>query len=127
MPPIQSVERALSVLQSFGETTPHQTAQQIAARVRMPRPSVYRFLRTLVERGFLIEVGDAEQRRYAIGPAVLAMSKLVFGQAELRRCAQPVMQLLAEKLGESIYLSVRQGAHAICIENIDATTPLRYG
>jgi DNA-binding IclR family transcriptional regulator len=37
------------------------------------------------------------------------------------------MQLAAEKSDESTYLSVRHGAHAVCIENFDAKAPLRYG
>ena len=124
---IKSVERALAVLNSFDEASPFLTALEIAARIRIPRPSVYRFLKTLCENGFLIEMGDAEQRRYAIGSSVLELAKLAFGQAELRRVAQPIMRLVAEKTGESTYLSVRQGAQAICVENIDAQAPLRYG
>jgi IclR family transcriptional regulator, KDG regulon repressor len=124
---IKSVERALAVLRSFNEVSPFLTAHEIAARIRIPRPSVYRFLKTLCEKEFLIETGDAEQRRYAIGSGVLELAKLAFGQAELRRIAQPIMRVVADKTGESTYLSVRQGAQAICIENIDAQTPLRYG
>lgn len=127
MTAFKSVERALAILNCFDEHSPAMGAQEIAARTRMPRPSVYRFLKTLVDNGFLVEMDESEQRRYAIGPRVLALAKLAFGQAELRRCAQPVMQLLAEKSNESVYLSVRQGLQAICIENIDATMPLRYG
>jgi IclR family KDG regulon transcriptional repressor len=124
---IKSVERALALLKSFDDASPFLTAHEIAARIRIPRPSVYRFLKTLCEQNFLIEVGDAVQRRYAIGSSVLALAKLAFGQAELRRIAQPIMRLVADKTGESTYLSVRQGAQAICVENIDAQTPLRYG
>jgi DNA-binding IclR family transcriptional regulator len=124
---LKSVERALAVLKSFDEGALFLSAAQIAARVGIPRPSVYRFLKTLCEKGFLIEIDDADQRRYAIGTSVLELSKLVLGQAELRRVALPIMQLVAEKTGESAYLSVRQGAQAVCIENVDAYAPLRYG
>jgi IclR family KDG regulon transcriptional repressor len=127
MTPIQSVDRALGILKCFADSTPYLTVQQIASSVRIPRPSVYRFLKTLVDGGFLVEIGQKEQRRYAIGPRILELSKLAFGQAELRRCAQPVMRLLAEKVDESVYLSVRQGMQATCIENIEGISPLRYG
>jgi IclR family transcriptional regulator, KDG regulon repressor len=124
---VKSVDRALGILKVFDEVSPFLTAHEIASRVGIPRPSVYRFLKTLCEKGFLVEVADGELRRFAIGSSLLSLSKLAFGQGELRRVAQPIMQLIADKSGESTYLSVRHGAHAVCIENFDAQAPLRYG
>jgi len=124
---VKSVDRALGILKVFDDVSPFLTAHEIASRVGIPRPSVYRFLKTLCEKGFLIEVADGELRRFAIGSSLLSLSKLAFGQGELRRVAQPIMQLIADKSGESTYLSVRHGAHAVCIENFDAQAPLRYG
>ena len=124
---VKSVDRALGILKVFDEVSPFLTAHEIASRVGIPRPSVYRFLKTLCEKGFLVEVAEGELRRFAIGSSLLSLSKLAFGQGELRRVAQPMMQLIADKSGESTYLSVRHGAHAVCIENFDAQAPLRYG
>lgn len=124
---VKSVERALAILKTFDDNSPFLTAQEIASRIGIPRPSVYRFLKTLSEQGFLVEVGDTELRRFSVGSAVLGLSKLAFGQGELRRVAQPIMQLAAEKSGESIYISVRHGSQAVCIENFDGQAPLRYG
>ena len=124
---VKSVERALAILKTFDEASPFLTAQEIANRIGIPRPSVYRFLKTLCDRNFLVEIGDAELKRFAIGSGLLGISKLAFGQGELRRVAQPVMQLAADKSNESTYLSVRHGSEAVCIENCDAKAPLRYG
>ena len=124
---VKSVERALAILKTFDDKSPFLTAQEIANRIGIPRPSVYRFLKTLCENNFLVEADGGELRRFAIGSSLLGLSKVAFGQAELRRVAQPIMQLAAEKSNESTYLSVRHGAHAVCIENFDAQAPLRYG
>jgi DNA-binding IclR family transcriptional regulator len=124
---VKSVERALAILNTFDESTPFLTAQEIANRIGIPRPSVYRFLKTLCEESFLVEIGDSDLRRYAIGSSLLGLSKVAFGQGELRRVAQPIMRLAADKSNESTYLSVRHGAQAVCIENFDAQAPLRYG
>jgi DNA-binding IclR family transcriptional regulator len=124
---VKSVERALAILTTFDETSPFLTAQEIASRIGIPRPSVYRFLKTLCEKNFLVEVGDSDLRRFAVGSSLLGLSKVAFGQGELRRVAQPIMQLAADKSNESTYLSVRHGAQAVCIENFDAQAPLRYG
>lgn len=124
---VKSVERALAILESFDEASPFLTAQEIASRIGIPRPSVYRFLKTLCEKKFLIEINDSELRRFAVGSSLLGLSKIAFGQGELRRVAQPVMRMAADSSNESSYLSVRYGAQAVCIENFDAQAPLRYG
>jgi DNA-binding IclR family transcriptional regulator len=127
MSAVKSVDRALAILKTFHETAQFLTAQEIASRIGIPRPSVYRFLKALCENDFLVEVGDSDLRRFAIGSSLLALSKVAFGHGELRRVAQPAMRLAADKSNESTYLSVRHGAHAVCIENFDAQAPLRYG
>jgi DNA-binding IclR family transcriptional regulator len=124
---VKSVERALAILKTFDEASPFLTPQEIANRIGIPRPSIYRFLKTLCDKSFLVEVGDVEMRRYAVGSSLLGLSKVAFGQGELRRVAQPIMRLAADKSNESTYLSVRHGANAVCIENFDAQAPLRYG
>jgi IclR family transcriptional regulator, KDG regulon repressor len=124
---VKSVDRALAILESFEESSPFLTAQEIASRVGIPRPSVYRFLKTLCEKNFLVEVGETESRRFAVGSSLLRLAKLAFGQGELRRIAQPIMRLAADKSNESTYLSVRHVSQAVCIENFDAQAPLRYG
>jgi DNA-binding IclR family transcriptional regulator len=122
---VKSLERALAILTSFDGRTPTLSIHEIAVRGRLPRPSVYRFIRTLVARGFLVEVDDREQRRYAIGPAILKLSRHEFGPSEIRRRAYPVMQSMSAKTGESVYLTARKGDEAVCIESIQAETPLR--
>ena len=124
---VKSVGRALAILRAFDHQSSRLTVQEIAARARVPRPSVYRFIKTLVRHDFVVELDEGEQRCYALGPAILELGRIGMGEADLRRCAIPVMRMVAERTGESIYLSVRQGNRAICIEAVDAAAPLRYG
>ena len=121
---VKSVDRALGILRAFSHQSSRLTLQEIAARAGVPRPSVYRFIKTLMRHDFVVQLDD---RGYGLGPAILELGRIGMGEADLRRCAIPVMRMVAEKTGESVYLSVRQGDRAICIETVDATTPLRYG
>jgi DNA-binding IclR family transcriptional regulator len=124
---VKSVDRALAILRAFDHRSSRLTIQEIAARARVPRPSVYRFIKTLMRHDFVVEVDETGQRSYTVGPAILELGRVGMGEGDLRRCAIAVMRMLAEKTGESIYLSVRQGNRAICIEAVDSATPLRYG
>jgi DNA-binding IclR family transcriptional regulator len=122
---LRSLERALAILTTFDRQTPVLSIHDIAARTGLPRPSVYRFLSTLVARGFLVELDAHGQRRYAIGPAILALARSEPGSSEVRRRAYPVMQSLSAKTGESVYLTARRGAEGICIESVEVEMPLR--
>lgn len=125
---VKSLERGLDILRCFGPEAVALTVHDIACRARLPRPSVYRFIKTLVHRQFMVELDeDRQQRRYAIGPAVFGLARIALGDAELRRCAHPIMSSLAEKVGESVYLSVRHGVNAVCVESIETSAPLRFG
>ena len=125
---VKSVDRALAILRAFDHQASRLTIQEIAERARVPRPSIYRFIKTLIRHDFVVELDeDSGQRCYAVGPAILELGRIGMGEADLRRCAVSVMRMIAEQTGESAYLSVRQGSRAICIEAVDAITPLRYG
>jgi DNA-binding IclR family transcriptional regulator len=124
---VKSVDRALAILRAFDHRSSRLTIPEIAARARVPRPSVYRFVKTLMRHEFIAEIDEAGQRFYTVGPAILELGRVGMGEGDLRRCAVPVMRMLTEKTGESTYLSVRQCNRAICIESIDGASPLRYG
>jgi DNA-binding IclR family transcriptional regulator len=124
---VRSLERGLEILRSFNFDSVTLTVPDIARRAGMPRSSVYRFLKTLMRSQFIVEFDDNGQRRYAIGPTMLSLARFALGQADLRRVAYPIMRDLAEKVGESVYLSVHQDLSTVCIESIEANTPLRFG
>src|ERR1700693_1832049 len=105
---VRSLERGLEVLRGCGPDTVTPTVHDMARRARMPRSSVYRFIKTLVEHQFIIERDDLQPRRYVIGPAIFDLARVALGHAELSRCAHPIMTNLAERVGESVSLSVRQ-------------------
>jgi DNA-binding IclR family transcriptional regulator len=123
----KSADRVLNILRCFNEQSESLTFQELVARTRIPRSSIYRFLNQLVRQRFLVELAERDHRVYAIGPTIVALGKIGLGEAMLRRYAYPTMQVIAEKTGESVYLSVRHGDQSVCVENIDAVTPLRYG
>jgi DNA-binding IclR family transcriptional regulator len=122
---LRSLERALAILTAFGRQTPVLSIQDIAARTGLPRPSVYRFLSTLVAHGFLVELDERAPRRYAIGPVILALGRSEAGSGDVRRRAYPVMQSLSARTGESVYLTARRGAECVCIESVEVEMPLR--
>jgi DNA-binding IclR family transcriptional regulator len=120
---MKSLARALDILSAFGLHAQSLTVPEIGARAGLPRSSVYRFLATFVKRGFLVE---RQERRYAVGPEILRLGEVALGRAELHRYADPVMQRIVDKTGESVCVLVRHGLDAVCIGVMEGPAKLRF-
>lgn len=65
---LQSVERALRVLDEVSTAPDGLTAKQLARRLGLPLPTVYHLTATLVGNDYLIRLPD--RRGYALGPRI---------------------------------------------------------
>ena len=114
--------RVLRVLLSFLTSEPQVTAEEVAAHVRMPLSSCYRYLAVLKEFGLLEDNGRGG---YAVGPNVVRLARTARAGSSLTGCAAPHMRRLAAECNETIILLRRSGTLAICIERVESTQPIR--
>ncbi len=54
--------------------------------------------------------------RFSLGPGVVSLARVFLGSLDVRAIARPVMQGLAEEMGASVYLAVRDGMEMVLIE-----------
>jgi DNA-binding IclR family transcriptional regulator len=112
----QTLSRGLQVLEVLAAEGRPMTAQQIAAALGLSRQVVYRLLRTLAQHRLLsTEAGSAQ---YDLGLGLLTLSRSV--QKDLRHAASPVMRALAEQLGTTIVLGLRDGDEIVYILAVEA-------
>jgi DNA-binding IclR family transcriptional regulator len=86
-----------------------------------PVSTVYRYLRTLSEFGFV----DRQGSSYRLGPRLIIGSGGNVTAEELIRTADPVLRLLAEETGETALIVRRIGLAAVCLHEIPSVQPLR--
>lgn len=96
-------------------------ADELSTIVDMPLSSVYRYLRTLAEFGFV----DRRDGRYRLGPRLSIGSGSKVTSQRLVRIADPVLRLLAEETGESVIVMRRVGLSAVCLHQVESPEPLR--
>jgi len=96
-------------------------ADELSAVLEMPLSSVYRYLRTLGEFGFI----DRRDGRYRLGPRLSIGSGSRVTSQRLVRIADPVLRLLAEETGESAVVLRRAALSAVCLHQVEARDPLR--
>lgn len=111
----RSVQRALAVLDLVGDR-PNLSLSDIATQVGLPTSSALRVLRTLVHTGHVVRDEDG---LYSAGPQTIWLGGRVLANDSLRRVCRPAMTDLAARTGESVYLSVRHGEHAIYLDAVE--------
>lgn len=127
--PIQSVQRATSILFTFSSEQPVLSAAQIAHRLDLNRTTAWRYLVSLSEVGLVRQL-DGEPAQFALGSRVLSLAELVLRQmGDLTEVARPVLVELRDETQETAALHVRQGWSRIVVTQVESRHELRrtYG
>ncbi|WP_141431064.1 IclR family transcriptional regulator [Bacillus sp. 03113] len=117
-----SAEKTLAILDLFDFETRSLTVSEIAEKLNQPQSSVYRHLRVLKEKDYMLEVQDGQ---YRLGYKFLKMAKIVRSDNSLMIVARPEMEKLMEETTETIILSVRSNYHAVCLDTIPSLHPIK--
>lgn len=96
-------------------------ADELSALLDTPLSTIYRYLRTLTEFGFV----DRHEGGYRLGPRLMIGGGATVSSEELIRRAEPVLEMLAEETGETAVISRRVGLAAVCLHQVQSTQPLR--
>ncbi|UNO47806.1 IclR family transcriptional regulator [Alicyclobacillus acidoterrestris] len=116
-----TVVKSLEVLNLFLKEA-HLNLNQMTDRLRQPKTSVYRMVRSLEEVGFLTRDEDG---KYRLGLMLLQFGQLVSERLDVRRLALPVMERLRDDTDEAVNLIVRDGYEAVYIEKVNTMHPVR--
>jgi IclR family acetate operon transcriptional repressor len=98
---VQSVHRALDVLEALASAGGTASLGDLAAACGLPAPTLHRLAGTLADRGYLRQMPD---RRYSLGSRLVPLG--ADAHALLGGRALPVLRALADLTGESANLAV---------------------
>ena len=108
--------KATRLLDLLGETR-EATAADLAKLLEEPRSSVHRLLTVLGELD-LVESGT-RRGTYRLGLKLLRLGSVVASRLDVRVAALPPMERLHDETGETVYVLLRRGRRAVCVERID--------
>ncbi len=98
-------------------------ADELGSLLEMPISTVYRYLRTLADFGFV----DRRDGRYQLGPRLVIGTGSNVSSERLIRLADPVLRMLVDETGETALILRRIGLSAVCLHQVEARRPLRVG
>ena len=106
-----SLQRGLQVIRAFSEHRHHLTISQVAQSTGLSRAAARRCLYTLNQLGY---VGE-DDKRYFLRPLVLTLGHSYLSSTPLATLAQPYLDQVSEKLGESCSVAVLDGDDIVYI------------
>jgi IclR family transcriptional regulator, acetate operon repressor len=113
---IQSVQRALRLMEAVADTEGRATAKELARRTGLALPTTYHLLRTLVHEGYLLRLADGS---YVVGDRM----ELVVGRGRATRAvarARPALEWLRDELGSPVYLALYDQGEIVIAEIVDS-------
>ncbi len=113
---MQVLTKAAALLDRLAEEQ-EVSASRLADLIGEPRSTVYRLLASL-QRLELVEPGS-QRATYRLGLKLFRLGSAVLARFDERQAALPVMERIHEETGETVFLCVRRGHEAVCIERLD--------
>ena len=119
-----SLDKAFDVLFSFREDSRRLlNVQEISEIVAIPQSSVYRYISKLCEKD-LLQI-DPSSKKYRLGMMLFELGSIVYQQMGIREVMIPFMKELYEETKESVFLTILEKDHVVCIEKIESNSMLR--
>ena len=114
-PPVQSVERALSLLEAVAGSADPVPLARLTEILGIDPSSVFRLANTLKRRGFLANPNG--RKHYVLGPAVWRLSREYDWSGMLISVCRESVKALATRTGETAHLAVRDGREVFFIDH----------
>lgn len=113
---IQSVQRALRLVEAVGASDGRAQAKELARAVGLSLSTTYHLLRTLTHEGYLRRLDDG---RYVLGPALTLVTSQSRMAPVLSR-ARTAMQGLRDELSNPVYLAAYIDGEIAVVEIVDS-------
>jgi len=124
MPIIQSLDRALTILDLFDEHNRELKITEISARVGLHKSTVHSLLKTLQLHRY---IEQDERGQYRLGMRLLEKGQLLLQSFDIREIAGGPLRELSAETGQTVHLVIRDGAEGIYIDKVEGRkAAIRY-
>lgn len=114
---IQSVERALTIMETLALSRGGMSLQTLSAETGLNASTCHHLLVTLAHRGYVSQ--DRRTKEYALGNKIIELSEARVRQIDIVRLVMPVLARLNEATGEAVHLAAMQGRELVTLARLD--------
>ena len=120
---VQSVDKALDILELLADESIDATLPHLAEKISISRNKAFRLLATLESRGLVQR--EEHSGVYRIGLNAVGLAQRFIKGANLIKHAHPVMEELAKRHNEAIYLTVLLGEDVLFLDMVDGAQAVK--
>lgn len=113
---LQSLDRAVAVLEMLGESDFSLSLAEICQRMQLHKSTAHRSLMVL-ERSTLIE--RTQDNRFRLGLKLYELGNRAVEQIDLRARIRPFFRRLAGQFGETVHLGVLQKTSVVYLDKVE--------
>jgi len=114
---VQSVERALNILEIMAAVGTPITVTEMAGKVKLKISTVHRLLSTLMHRGYVEQEDD---NKYRLGLKLMEIGNAVIYYFDIRSVARPYLLELMGRCNETVNLAIFDGADVVYIDQVES-------
>jgi DNA-binding IclR family transcriptional regulator len=115
---VQSVLKAFNLLEALAAEDSNATIPLLAKKLDLSRNKMFRLLATLEDNGFIER--DNATGVYRLGLHAFEMAQNILKSASLIRLSHPVMEELARKHDEAVYITVMNNDEVFFLDMVDS-------
>lgn len=116
---MRSVDRAVSILQILARDGEARVTE-LADAVGIHKSTAFRLIATLEARGLVEQ--DGERGRYRLAHGVVQLAGGATRTQDLSVLSRPVCEQLADEVGETVNVAIRQGASVVSVDQVIGTS-----
>jgi DNA-binding IclR family transcriptional regulator len=117
------IERVADILECLSDSENELGITEMSNRLGLGKSTVYRLVSTLVKRNY-IEQNPVNQK-YRLGSTILRLGLVGLRGLDVRTLAQPIMERLREKTGETVTLSLKSHQERMYIAQVESRMEIR--
>ncbi|WP_206996719.1 IclR family transcriptional regulator [Trinickia mobilis] len=119
-----ALQRAFSIIRALAHA-PAEGARvtRIAKEAGLTQATAHRILQSLADEGIVEQ--DGHSKLYRLGIDFFALAAQASNPSGLRTLCRPAMLRLCASLGDTIFLLVRSGFDAVCLDMCEGPFPIR--
>jgi len=115
------LEKGLKLLEELAQSAEGKSAVELAELLGIHKTSVYRYLNTLLEMGYIRTDGNGA---YHLGNKILELGSHMLRRMPLREVAHPFLVKLSAETQKTVHLCVLDGAEVVYLDKVESQRSL---
>lgn len=120
---VQSVHNAFEILEYLSEDRADATLQGLSSRFELTQNKTFRLLATLSESGLIEQ--DKLSGTYRLGAGSYSLAHKLSGNSNIINITHPVIEQLAKKHDEAVYMAVIKGDDVLFLDMADCRQQIK--